>query len=464
MYKSIFNPIFAVCIPNLTIHSSPDVTQIMAIVAQSCHNLVPDDVIEPLLKAIVFHFVSDRRAPEAVTVGINTIREICIRCPLVMNETLLHDLVEYRNNKDPGIATAAKSLITIFRLINPKLLPKKLRGQFAEHDVVPLRYGEQRVATHIEGTELLDRYNAEELADELAFSDEDISDVSGEWMDVSHSDEEIAYRSGQSQEVSDDEESGESGWMTASDQGDANDNGNPDDWESLSESGEGPPALINANGEEDDEEDSEDNSEEYEWMTDSDQGEAVEEGDDWESMSDDMPDGVVIDKLGDHEFSDSEDDDKSKATGNQTRSTRIEEEEFISDEKWAQIRKLQAREERLSVKRPYDAITKLHEMQQADVEMEDLEAPAKRRKLEREERLRLKEEEKEERTSAHHKERATNQRKKKNKPYSMIKHSEAVRTKAKMSLAEKDGRARGHKIRIKKMSGPSKGKILGKKL
>jgi hypothetical protein len=58
---------------------------------------------------------------------INTIREICVRAPLVMNETLLADLVQYRFKKDKSVVMAARSLITLFRIINPTLLPKKER-------------------------------------------------------------------------------------------------------------------------------------------------------------------------------------------------------------------------------------------------------------------------------------------------------------------------------------------------
>jgi hypothetical protein len=58
---------------------------------------------------------------------LNTIREICVRAPLVMNETLLSDLVQYRFKKDKSVVMAARSLITLFRIVNPMLLPKKER-------------------------------------------------------------------------------------------------------------------------------------------------------------------------------------------------------------------------------------------------------------------------------------------------------------------------------------------------
>ena len=45
------------------------------------------------------YFVSDKSRPEVITLGLNTVREICFRVPLAMEATLLADLIEYRNEK-----------------------------------------------------------------------------------------------------------------------------------------------------------------------------------------------------------------------------------------------------------------------------------------------------------------------------------------------------------------------------
>ena len=46
-----------------------DVTLILTYLAQSAHELVPEDVLEPVLMTIANNFVSDRSAPEAMAVG-----------------------------------------------------------------------------------------------------------------------------------------------------------------------------------------------------------------------------------------------------------------------------------------------------------------------------------------------------------------------------------------------------------
>ncbi len=49
------------------------------------------------------------------------------RCPLAMGEDLLRDLTEYKNYKNRAVVAASRSLIQLFRNVNPELLHKKDR-------------------------------------------------------------------------------------------------------------------------------------------------------------------------------------------------------------------------------------------------------------------------------------------------------------------------------------------------
>jgi len=126
--------------------------------AQSCHDLIPPETLSPIISEIANNFVSDRSSNEVVAIGINTIREVCVRCPLAMNEDLLQDLVQYKKIKDKGVIVAARSLINFYREKFPALLQKKDRGRGTDGSVKPLAYGEQKVATSIDGIELLEQY------------------------------------------------------------------------------------------------------------------------------------------------------------------------------------------------------------------------------------------------------------------------------------------------------------------
>lgn len=106
-----------------------EVTKILTYTAQACHEMVPADVLQPVLRTVVDNFVSDRNSSECITVGLNTVREMSSRCPAIMQEELLHDLAQYQKYRDKNVTSAARSLIQLFRIINPSLLLKKDRGR-----------------------------------------------------------------------------------------------------------------------------------------------------------------------------------------------------------------------------------------------------------------------------------------------------------------------------------------------
>lgn len=135
--------------------SQEEITPILAILAQSIHSLLPPETVEPLIRKLVDNFVGERSMDSAVVVGLNTVREICLRCPFVMNEALMRDLAQYKGHRNKGVVMAARSLIRLYREVNPALLAKADRGR--PTDVVPLQYGENRPADRVPGAELLEK-------------------------------------------------------------------------------------------------------------------------------------------------------------------------------------------------------------------------------------------------------------------------------------------------------------------
>ena len=138
------------------------VTSFLASLAQATHSLVPPDALEPLVIKIANEFVSEGSASEVAAAGINAIREICVRQPLCITETLLQDLVLYQRSKDKGVVMAAKGLQSLYREQYPELLQKKYRGKEATMGlksgaVKQRKFGEQDVGG-IEGIELLEQY------------------------------------------------------------------------------------------------------------------------------------------------------------------------------------------------------------------------------------------------------------------------------------------------------------------
>ncbi|KAF7540380.1 hypothetical protein G7Z17_g12217 [Cylindrodendrum hubeiense] len=193
-----------------------NVTSFLASLAQAVHNLVPPDVLEPLIQKIANEFVSEGSASEVASAGLNSIREICARQPLTMTDTLLQDLVQYRKSKDKGVMMAAKGLLSLYREVGAELLKKRDRGKNATINLKSgiqhqRKFGEEDEGG-IEGLELLARWKEDErkkkrLAQGLpenAGSDEeddgfksdewemdsDGSSDSGDWINVDHSDDE----------------------------------------------------------------------------------------------------------------------------------------------------------------------------------------------------------------------------------------------------------------------------------
>ena len=196
----------------------PSVTSFLASLAQSTHSLVPPDVLEPLVQKIANEFVSEAAAAEVASAGLNAIREICVRQPLAMNDTLLQDLVMYRKSKDKGVVMAAKGLLSLYRDVGADLLKKRDRGKEAamrihSGEMKEKRFGEEEPG-EIEGIELLEKWKEEERLRKRAEKglpedgeqdaeqeeddeedwgawdvEEDHSDDSGGWINVESDDE-----------------------------------------------------------------------------------------------------------------------------------------------------------------------------------------------------------------------------------------------------------------------------------
>ncbi|PNS18198.1 Protein sda1 [Sphaceloma murrayae] len=206
----------------------PSVTSFLASLAQATHNLVPPDVLEPLVQKIANEFVSEAAAGEVASAGLNAIREICVRQPLAMNDTLLQDLVTYKKSKDKGVMMAAKGLLSLYREVGADMLKKRDRGKDAAMAVRAGDRKEQRFGEveegQIEGLELLEKWKEEERRrkrlekgldpddeDEDEAENEEIegwqyeededSDDSGGWINVSSDGEDI--------DISDSEDEGE---------------------------------------------------------------------------------------------------------------------------------------------------------------------------------------------------------------------------------------------------------------
>ncbi|KAK0944271.1 Severe Depolymerization of Actin [Friedmanniomyces endolithicus] len=206
LHKLTLIPLYSYFIKFLT-PRQPSVTGFLASLAQATHSLVPPDVLDPLVQKIANEFVSEAAASEVASAGLNGIREVCVRQPLAMNETLLQDLVQYRKSKDKGVQMAARGLLSLYREVGAEMLRKRDRGRDAALKLrskdgdggLERRFGQVEEGG-IEGLDLLEKWKEEQGLDEAEDeakgwenwdAESDDSESSGGWVNVESDGEEI---------------------------------------------------------------------------------------------------------------------------------------------------------------------------------------------------------------------------------------------------------------------------------
>lgn len=137
-----------------------EIAMVLACLAEACHDLVPPEELQPIFKHLVDNFVTERAHEEKINMGINTIREMCAKAPLIMDADTLNYIATFKDYKNRNVKSAARALINLFRDINPDLLEKQHQGRFdmldRKEDRKVYRYAEEKVYARVEGAELLD--------------------------------------------------------------------------------------------------------------------------------------------------------------------------------------------------------------------------------------------------------------------------------------------------------------------
>lgn len=192
-----------------------DVTAVLAYTVQACHEYVPPDEIYGILKTIAHNFITERCTEEQMAVGINAVRAICARVPASLSveeskessgsaamdiEAFARDLAAYSNHRDRSVSIAGKAWTNFIRETSPALLQGKDRGlagtALMKSGAKPMRYGERKVASGVEGADLLAAYEAKKAARREAVQNDDDDDgsssnsaASDEWEEVEQSDD-----------------------------------------------------------------------------------------------------------------------------------------------------------------------------------------------------------------------------------------------------------------------------------
>ena len=195
-----------------------NVTAVLAYTVQACHEQVPPDEVYGILKTIAHNFIAERCSEEQMAVGINAVRAICSRVPSVLSieesaestgtttmdvEAFARDLAAFGNHRDRSVSIAAKGWTNFIRETSPGLLQGKHRGlqgtALHKSGAKPLRYGQSKVASGVEGADLLAAYEARkaerkrngEGSDTESGSDSDDAEE-GDWEETMKGDEDAS--------------------------------------------------------------------------------------------------------------------------------------------------------------------------------------------------------------------------------------------------------------------------------
>jgi len=143
----------------LTSHSKDKISEVFAMIIESCHELVPPETIRPVIEKVISNHVTEYCNNEHITAGLNAIREILSRMPLALDESQIEYLCLFRTSKCKSVSAAAKSLINFFRDVCPELLPRRMRGRFSEIDdtnaASSFVFGAEKLSRDIDGMDLL---------------------------------------------------------------------------------------------------------------------------------------------------------------------------------------------------------------------------------------------------------------------------------------------------------------------
>lgn len=127
------------------------VVEVLACAVQACHADLPvKELLAPLVRAITASFVQEHNQPPQIQVGINAIRQICLRLdPGQLADLLLHssdggdttdraaELIEdigqfsdpKRASHDKALMASTRAFLKVLRERAPGILPRKLLGR-----------------------------------------------------------------------------------------------------------------------------------------------------------------------------------------------------------------------------------------------------------------------------------------------------------------------------------------------
>ena len=124
-------------------YGNKELTRIFAFLAEATHTAVPQNDLAPILKFITMHFANESCQDQKIALGVNCITQMCARKPFLLDEDELEYLCKLRSIKEKNVVMAVKTLINLYRDLNPELLKKVYRGRPDPKDPTDVSLGKR---------------------------------------------------------------------------------------------------------------------------------------------------------------------------------------------------------------------------------------------------------------------------------------------------------------------------------
>ena len=102
---------------------------VLTALAGCCHARTPLSELQPIITLILQNFANEAAPFDKLVMGVNTLKEICLRIPEAMEEDDIYQICLLRKNKHKMVAGCIRSYINLWRAIDPRKIRKEYRGR-----------------------------------------------------------------------------------------------------------------------------------------------------------------------------------------------------------------------------------------------------------------------------------------------------------------------------------------------
>ena len=134
-----------------------ELPQVLASLAGAVHARTPLAELHPIVQLILLNFANEAAAQDKLLMGLNTLKEICLRLPEAMEEDYIYQICLLRKIKNKNVAGSIRSFINLWRGIDPRKLRKEYRGHEWKENERQAWSTSHKAAGNIDGIELLNK-------------------------------------------------------------------------------------------------------------------------------------------------------------------------------------------------------------------------------------------------------------------------------------------------------------------